>query len=67
MLEGASSYTRAARHGTRHGSTGTGTGTGTEVDEHVEQFRHRPLDEARPFTFVSADALTIDESARAGA
>ncbi len=63
MLEGASSYTRAARHGTRHGSTGTGT----EVDEHVEQFRHRPLDEAGPFTFVSADALTIDESARAGA
>src|SRR5690625_4458449 len=36
-----------------------------ELDEHVEQFRHRPLDEAGPFTFVSADALTIDESARA--
>ena len=30
-----------------------------ELDEHVEQFRHRPLDEAGPFTFVTADALTI--------
>ena len=30
-----------------------------ELDEHVEQFRHRPLDEAGPFTFVSADALTM--------
>jgi len=30
-----------------------------DLDEHVEQFRHRPLDEAGPFTFVSADALTI--------
>ena len=29
------------------------------LDEHVEQFRHRPLDEAGPFTFVSADALTM--------
>ena len=29
-----------------------------ELDEHVEQFRHRPLDEAGPFTFVAADALT---------
>ena len=29
------------------------------LDEHVEQFRHRPLDEAGPFTFVSAAALTM--------
>ena len=29
----------------------------TELDEHVDQFRHRPLDEAGPFTFVAADAL----------
>ena len=28
-------------------------------NEHVEQFRHRPLDEAGPFTFVSAAALTM--------
>lgn len=28
-------------------------------NEHVEQFRHRPLDKAGPFTFVSADALTM--------
>jgi putative transposase len=30
-----------------------------ELDEHVEQFRHRPLGEAGPFTFVAADALTM--------
>src|SRR5690625_772700 len=30
-----------------------------DLDEHVEQFRHRPLDEAGPFTCVSADALTM--------
>ncbi|MGD8215756.1 IS256 family transposase [Aestuariimicrobium sp. Y1814] len=30
-----------------------------ELDEHVEQFRHRPLGEAGPFTFVTADALTM--------
>src|SRR5699024_4282139 len=30
-----------------------------DLEEHVEQFRHRPLDEAGPFTFVSADALTM--------
>ncbi|QNN53434.1 IS256 family transposase [Nocardioides mesophilus] len=30
-----------------------------ELDEHVEQFRHRPLDTAGPFTFVAADALTM--------
>jgi transposase-like protein len=30
-----------------------------ELDEHVEQFRHRPLDIAGPFTFIAADALTI--------
>ena len=30
----------------------------TDLDEHVEQFRNRPLDDAGPFTFVAADALT---------
>ena len=30
-----------------------------ELDEHVEQFRPRPLDAAGPFTFVAADALTM--------
>ncbi|MCV7466079.1 transposase, partial [Micrococcus luteus] len=27
--------------------------------EQVEAFRHRPLGEAGPFTFVAADALTM--------
>ncbi|MGK7221663.1 IS256 family transposase [Kocuria flava] len=31
----------------------------TDLDEHVESFRHRPLDTAGPFTFVAADALTM--------
>ena len=31
----------------------------TDLDEHVEQFRNRPLDGAGPFTFVAADALTM--------
>ncbi|GAA4066046.1 hypothetical protein GCM10023065_17750 [Microbacterium laevaniformans] len=30
-----------------------------ELDEHVDQFRHRPLGDAGPFTFVAADALTM--------
>ena len=30
-----------------------------ELDEHVDQFRHRPLEDAGPFTFVAADALTM--------
>lgn len=30
-----------------------------DLDEHVEQFRHRPLGDAGPFTFISADALTM--------
>ena len=30
-----------------------------ELDEHVDQFRHRPLGTAGPFTFVAADALTL--------
>ena len=30
-----------------------------ELDEHVEQFRHRPLADAGPFTFIAADALTM--------
>jgi transposase-like protein len=30
-----------------------------DLDEHVEQFRHRPLDAAGPFTFMAADALTM--------
>jgi transposase-like protein len=29
------------------------------LDEHVGQFRHRPLNTAGPFTFVVADALTM--------
>ncbi len=31
----------------------------TDLDEHVEQFRNRPLDDTGPFTFVAADALTM--------
>ncbi len=31
----------------------------TDLDEHVGQFRHRPLGPAGPFTFVAADALTM--------
>ena len=31
----------------------------TELDEHVNEFRHRSLAEAGPFTFVAADALTM--------
>ena len=31
----------------------------TDLDEHVDQFRHRPLHDAGPFTFVAADALTM--------
>ncbi|QIX25869.1 IS256 family transposase [Nocardioides sp. JQ2195] len=31
----------------------------TDLDKTVEQFRHRPLDDAGPFTFVAADALTM--------
>ncbi len=31
----------------------------TDLDEHVESFRHRPLGEAGPFTFVAADALSM--------
>ncbi len=30
-----------------------------QLDEHVTQFRQRPLDEAGPFTLVAADALTM--------
>ena len=30
-----------------------------DLDEHVEQFRHRPLEDAGPFMFVAADALTM--------
>ncbi len=31
----------------------------TDLDSIVEDFRHRPLDTVGPFTFVSADALTM--------
>jgi putative transposase len=31
----------------------------TDLDEHVNEFRHRPLGDAGPFTFVAADALTM--------
>lgn len=37
-----------------------------DLDQIVEEFRHRPLADAGPFTFVSADALTM-KFARAGA
>ncbi|MEW1976779.1 MULTISPECIES: IS256 family transposase [Actinomycetes] len=30
-----------------------------DLDENVDQFRHRPLGDAGPFTFVAADALTM--------
>jgi len=30
-----------------------------DLDDHVEEFRHRPLDTSGPFTFVAADALTM--------
>ncbi|MFJ6003929.1 IS256 family transposase [Arthrobacter sp. NPDC092385] len=30
-----------------------------DLDEHVDEFRHRSLSEAGPFTFVAADALTM--------
>jgi transposase-like protein len=30
-----------------------------ELDQVVDEFRHRPLDAAGPFTFVAADALTM--------
>ena len=30
-----------------------------DLDEHVADFRTRPLDAAGPFTFVAADALTM--------
>ena len=30
-----------------------------ELDEHVEQFRTRRLEEAGPFTYVAADALVL--------
>lgn len=30
-----------------------------DLDEHIDQFRHRSLAEAGPFTFVAADALTM--------
>ncbi len=31
----------------------------TDLDQIVDEFRHRPLGEAGPFTFVAADALTM--------
>ncbi|GAA3587982.1 MULTISPECIES: IS256 family transposase [Pseudonocardiaceae] len=31
----------------------------TDLDQIVEEFRHRPLGEAGPFTFLAADALTM--------
>lgn len=31
----------------------------TGLDQLVEECRHRPLDQAGPFTFVAADALTM--------
>ena len=31
----------------------------TDLDQTVEEFRHRPLNDAGPFTFVTADGLTM--------
>ena len=31
----------------------------TDLDQLVEEFRHRPPDQTGPFTFVAADALTM--------
>ena len=31
----------------------------SDLDQLVDDFRHRPLDDAGPFTFVTADALTM--------
>ena len=31
----------------------------TDLDQLVDEFRHRPLDASGPFTFVAADALTM--------
>jgi putative transposase len=38
-----------------------------ELDEHVEEFRHRPLDTAGPLRFVAADAFTATGTARSSA
>ncbi|CED90498.1 Transposase, Mutator family [Actinomyces succiniciruminis] len=38
-----------------------------QLDEQVAAFRQRPLGQAGPFTFVAADALTIDRCVRTGA
>ena len=32
---------------------------GADLDPLHDDFRHRPLDDAGPFTFVTADALTM--------
>jgi len=37
-----------------------------ELDEHVEQFRTRRLEDAGPFTFVAADALVLKVREAAG-
>ncbi len=44
---------RAARESRRRSGA-------AELDEHVEQFRHRPLGNAGAFTFVAPDALTME-------
>src|SRR5699024_7328403 len=40
-------------------STSLVAGMAEDLDAQVEAFRHRPLGEAGPFTFVAADALTM--------
>lgn len=30
-----------------------------DLDQLLDEFRHRPFDHAGPFTFVTADALTM--------
>ena len=43
-------------------SKSPGLSMAADLDEHVDEFRHRPLDDAGPFTFVAADALTKSRS-----
>lgn len=45
--------------GIDHLSTSQVSRMAATLDEHVAQFRHRPLNETGPYTFVSADALTM--------
>ncbi|WP_210399372.1 transposase, partial [Rothia sp. HMSC061C12] len=41
------------------GITGLSKSQVSRMAADVDEFRHRPLDDAGPFTFVAADALTM--------